>query len=153
MAAPPSRTVQRIERELNDLQQSPLEFVNNLEIVDDNHYEWKGKMMGPPDTPYAGKTFEFKISYPQRTILYERPHTASFLALPHHRMNDSKQYPLKAPTFKFKTQIDHPNIHPDGTLSLGLLQGEWTARTSMRTILQGVYSLLVFPDHNTPITQ
>ncbi|CAF1309337.1 unnamed protein product [Didymodactylos carnosus] len=68
------------------------------------------------------------------------------------RMNDSKEYPLRAPTFKFITQIDHPNIHSkDGTISLALLQREWTPKISMRTILQGVYSLLVLPDHNTPI--
>ncbi|CAF0820571.1 unnamed protein product [Didymodactylos carnosus] len=67
-----SKSVQRLRQELNDLLANALEFVTDLEVVEDDPYHWKGKMIGPPDTPYTGGTFEFEITFTQWSILYER---------------------------------------------------------------------------------
>lgn len=45
----------------------------------------RGTIPGPPDTPYAGGSFEVKITIPDN-------------------------YPFKAPTMNFTTRVWHPNI-------------------------------------------
>lgn len=45
----------------------------------------KGTITGPPDTPYAGGTFNIDIQIPDN-------------------------YPFKSPSMKFETKIWHPNV-------------------------------------------
>lgn len=76
----------RIAKELQDLQAdrdssgvyaAPIDGVNLTKLL--------GTFPAPPDTPYAGATFEVDITIPDT-------------------------YPFKPPQMKFRTKIWHPNV-------------------------------------------
>jgi len=63
----------------------------------------KGTFPGPPDTPYAGGTFQIDIVIPD-------------------------MYPFKSPAMKFDTKIWHPNV---SSVTVRLLRGRGNARQSL----------------------
>lgn len=76
----------RLAKELADMQAdrdnsgvyaAPVDGVNLLHLV--------GSFPAPPDTPYAGGTYQVDIRIPD-------------------------QYPFKSPIMKFQTKIWHPNV-------------------------------------------
>lgn len=74
----------RISKELSDLQNDPNSGVS-AHPVDNSLLHLKGIFPGPPDTPYAGGTFQVDILIPEN-------------------------YPFKSPVMKFDTKIWHPNV-------------------------------------------
>lgn len=76
----------RIAKELADIQadrDSSGVFATSVDGVSLKHLI--GTFPAPPDTPYAGATFEVDIQIPD-------------------------QYPFKSPAMKLKTKIWHPNV-------------------------------------------
>lgn len=76
----------RIAKELADIQADRHKSGVFAESVDGvTLKQLLGTIGGPPDTPYAGATFEVDIQIPDT-------------------------YPFKSPAMKFKTKIWHPNV-------------------------------------------
>lgn len=58
---------QRIQREFNEVTKSD-EVAKNLihiELVNNSLVELRGRIAGPPDTPYEGGTFHLEIKIPE----------------------------------------------------------------------------------------
>ncbi len=76
----------RIAKELADLHNDKdASGVVATPIDNTNLTHLKGTFPGPPDTPYAGGTFQIDIVIPE-------------------------MYPFKSPAMKFDTKIWHPNV-------------------------------------------
>lgn len=83
MASPRER---RIIKELKDIQADhDSSGVIATPVADGNLVHLKGTFPAPPDTPYAGGTYQVDIQIPD-------------------------QYPFKSPIIRFDTKIWHPNI-------------------------------------------
>ena len=98
--------------------------VNKLEysLVDDNLAHWTTQIMGPPDSPYAGRVFILEI-----------------------RFGDN--YPFKPPKIYFKTKIYHPNIKSnDGSICLDILKDKWNPALTVPNIILSIISLLTDPN-------
>ncbi len=83
-------------------------------------------MRGPADTPYAGGVF----------ALY-----AQFGA----------GYPDKAPEVRFVTPIYHCNINSDGKVCHSVFGRNWTPTTTLRTIFDCIFGLLLVPEPDDPL--
>ena len=54
------------------------------------------------------------------------------------RLQFPDQYPEKAPRVRFVTEMFHPNIFPDGTLCLDIIQDKWKPIYTVGSILTSV---------------
>jgi len=85
MAGPNS--TKRLIKELKTLQTEGLQADVTLRPVsEDDLFVWEASIRGPPDSPYENAYFLLELIIPQN-------------------------YPLTAPTVKFRTRIFHPNVH------------------------------------------
>lgn len=121
----PSR--QRLVRDYRRLQKDPPQGVNGAPNPD-NIMLWKAVIFGPEDTPWDGGTFKLKLEF-------------------------SEEYPNKAPTVKFISKIFHPNVYPDGSICLDILQKQWSPIYDVCAILTSIQSLLTDPNPNSPANQ
>lgn len=78
-------------------------------------------MQGPPETPYEYGLFDFYINF-------------------------GEGYPGKAPEMRFLTPIEHSNITKNGRICHPIFNTNYTTETSIRDILNSVYSLLLMQD-------
>ncbi|KAK7422552.1 Ubiquitin-conjugating enzyme E2 1 [Neonectria punicea] len=86
----------------------------------------KGTFPAPPDTPYAGGTFQVDIQIPVT-------------------------YPFKSPTIKFDTKIWHPNVSSQtGAICLDTLGSGWSPVQTIKTALLSLRMLLEFPNPKDP---
>ena len=98
--------IKRVLKELSNWEEIPYEDVY-IEHEEDDMFNWKGYIFGPPDTPYENGKFKFSINLPQ-------------------------EYPFKPIKFKFETPMFHPNISDDGMVSIKWSRDEWTPVISIR---------------------
>lgn len=115
--------IKRLNKEYLQLQKEPIEgikIVNNEDLA-----HWIVIINGPVGTPFEGGIFEV-------------------------RMDFHDDYPIKAPSVKFLTEIYHPNIYRDGFVCINILQDEWTPAQSIGTIMLSIISLLMDPNPNSP---
>jgi len=61
------------------------------------------------------------------------------------------EYPLKAPEIRFVTPIRHSNVNQYGKICHSIFNRNWTADTTMHTVLQCVYGLMLNPDTDDPL--
>lgn len=61
------------------------------------------------------------------------------------------EYPLKAPEIRFITPIRHSNVNQYGKICHSIFNRNWTADTTMHTVLQCVYGLMLNPDTDDPL--
>ena len=87
---------------------------------------WKVVMQGPDDSPYSEGVF----------LLY---------------VHADEGYPTFAPKARFVTKIMHPNINAHGRICHSILTRDWTSDTSMTTLLDSIYGLLLQPEHSDPV--
>ncbi|KAF2158863.1 hypothetical protein M409DRAFT_61284 [Zasmidium cellare ATCC 36951] len=88
---------------------------------------WKVVMEGPDDSPYAAGTF----------MLY---------------LSAGDDYPYQPPEVRFVTKMMHPNISAHGRVCHSLLTGrDWTSDTSMATVLDTVFGLLLQAETSDPV--
>ncbi len=110
--------MKRLQIEMMDTMKS-----YDLELVDENMYEWQIAINGPNDTPYYGGTFLLRVKFPDN-------------------------YPDQSPVVSFETKIYHPNVSRHGNVCLGR---EWNARISVKSIIDGIVQLMLEPDANNPL--
>ena len=94
--------------------------------------------MGPPDTLYEGGFFTATMTFPQ-------------------------DYPNKPPDVKFKSEIWHPNVYPDGRVCISILHDagddpmgyecaseRWSPVQTVETIMLSIISMLSSPNDESP---
>ena len=90
----------RIQKEYRDFNKNSNGTIF-ISPQDDSLINWKGTILGPPETPYEGGVFHLSI------ILDE--------------------YPMSKPKIKFITKIYHPQVRlATGEISIDILLLEWT---------------------------
>ncbi|KYQ88739.1 ubiquitin-conjugating enzyme E2 [Tieghemostelium lacteum] len=120
-----------------EIQSEPIEGVA-FEIVDENLFEWRAYVEGPPETDYEGGVFQIQMKFP----------------------ND---YPMSPPTLTFLSEFWHPNVYMDGKVCISILHppgedetsGElpeerWLPTQTVSTIILSVISLLSAPNTSSP---
>ena len=119
---------QRIQREFNEVTRSD-EVAKNLiaiELVNNSLVDLRGRITGPPDTPYEGGVFHLEIKIPET-------------------------YPFNPPKVKFVTRIWHPNISSvTGAICLDILKDQWAAAMTIRTVLLSLQALLAAAEPDDP---
>eukprot|EP00056_Hartaetosiga_gracilis_P001647 m.46515 g.46515 ORF g.46515 m.46515 type:complete len:149 (-) comp10722_c2_seq3:293-739(-) len=65
-------------------------------------------------------------------------------------MEFTEEYPQKAPVVKFLTKIFHPNVYPDGSICLDILQNRWSSTYHVLSVLTSIQSLLGDPNADSP---
>ncbi|KAH7141290.1 ubiquitin-conjugating enzyme [Dactylonectria estremocensis] len=117
----------RLAKELADIQADrDNSGVYAKPVSDSDLTHLKGIFPAPPDTPYAGGTFQVDIKIPP-------------------------SYPFKSPTIKFDTQIWHPNVSSQtGAICLDTLGSGWSPVQTIKTALLSLRMLLEFPNPKDP---
>lgn len=123
--------------EFNKLTKEPVEGFN-ISLKNEDFYNWNVVIFGPPKTLYEGGYFKAEMSFP----------------------ND---YPYSPPSFRFMTEMWHPNIYENGDVCISILHppiddpqsGElpserWNPTQNVRTVLLSVISLLNEPNTFSP---
>ncbi|KRW99913.1 Ubiquitin-conjugating enzyme/RWD-like protein [Pseudocohnilembus persalinus] len=111
-----ANSVKRLQNELVQCQK-----IEDVEVTQDpnNQMIWNLLLNGPADTPYAGGKFKVVIEFPA-------------------------QYPFKFPSFKFVTQMFHPNIDERGELCKEMIgESDWVPTkkvSSVIAILKGFFN-------------
>lgn len=91
----------RIKKEYREVRESSDGSGVSADLVDDSFSHWKGRLIGPSGTPYAGGTFIVDIQIPQN-------------------------YPFEPPKMRFDTKVWHPNVSSqNGAICLDILKKEW----------------------------
>lgn len=116
--------VRRIQKELRDLANEPLEGVT-VEPKDDNLFEWVCSIKAASDSPYKGGTFKFNLSLPPT-------------------------FPFKAPTVTFTTKIYHPGINEEGSICVPVLRDEWKPSVTLSTVLAIIQEKVNNPSPDDP---
>uniref|UniRef100_G1Q1R4 E2 ubiquitin-conjugating enzyme n=1 Tax=Myotis lucifugus TaxID=59463 RepID=G1Q1R4_MYOLU len=133
-AAAMARSQKALMLELKSLQEEPVEG-SRINLVDESDlYNWEVAIFGPPNTLYEGGYFKAHIKFPV-------------------------DYPYSPPTFRFLTQMWHPNIYESGHVCISILHPpvddpqsgqlnseRWNPTQNVRTILLSVISLLNEPN-------
>lgn len=116
----------RIARELGELQRDPPSNCSAGPVNENDMYNWKGTIIGPEGSPYAGGMFELVISFPV-------------------------DYPFKPPKVQFVTKIFHPNINSNGGICLDILKDQWSPALSIGKVLLSISSLLTDANPSDPL--
>ncbi|GBB84454.1 hypothetical protein RclHR1_11010004 [Rhizophagus clarus] len=119
-------SLKRINKELLDLQKDPPSYYS-AGPTEDDFFHWRATIMGPVDSPYSGGVFSLAIHLP-------------------------KDYPFKPPKVNFTTRIYHPNINSNGSISLDILQDQWSPALTIPKVLSSIWSLLTDPNPDDPLT-
>ena len=82
--------------------------------------------MGPDETPFEGGVFFLNILFPT-------------------------DYPFKPPKIKFITRIYHPNIDSNGSICLGILNGQWSPALRISRTLLSICAFLTDPNAEGPL--
>jgi len=62
-----------------------------------------------------------------------------------------EDYPLHAPEMRFITPIRHGNINQYGKICHSIFSRNWSSDTTMQTVFQCVYGLMLNPDVDDPL--
>ena len=78
--------------------------------------------MGPKDSPFAEGQFILNIEIPF-------------------------DYPFKPPKVKFVTEVSHPNVKSDGSITLDILEErQWAPNLTISKVIELIYALLTEPN-------
>lgn len=94
-------------------------------LSDDSLFVWTATVMGPADSPWEGGLYSLRLTF-------------------------SEKYPEKPPRVRFLTEMFHPNVYPDGSLCLDILQDAWSPALDVNSILTSIQSLLTDPNAASP---
>jgi ubiquitin-conjugating enzyme E2 D len=121
---PPVASLRRLNKELVEINRSQPSYCSAAPCED--MYTWQATITGPSDTPYAGGVFYLNI----------------------HIHED---YPYKPPIIKFTSKIYHCNINLNGSISLDILQDQWSPALTISKLLISITSLLSDPNPYDPM--
>ena len=112
----------RIQRELLDLQKNPSSQFS-AGPVNDNFFQWRAILFGPPGTPYENGNFHLSISFPY-------------------------DYPFHSPKLRFITKIYHRCISMSGFVCNHCTPCyliPWSPAMTVSKVLEAYFSLLCDP--------
>lgn len=119
--------MQRIQKELLEIQREPPETISAGPVRESNMFQWEGFIIGPTGSPYEGGMFRLAILYPD-------------------------DYPFRPPCVRFTTQIYHPNISKGGSICLDILkQSGWSPALTITKVLLCISSLLTDANPEDPL--
>ena len=120
-----SKIIKRLQQELKDLQENPVENCS-AGPYEDNILEWQATIFGPVGTPYEGGIFKVMIKF-------------------------TDKYPFKPPIVYFLTPIYHCNINKRGDICLDILNKNWSPVLTTTKLLLSICSLLAQPNPDDPL--
>jgi ubiquitin-conjugating enzyme E2 A len=115
----------RLMSDMKQMQADPPSGCSASPVSDDNLFVWNATIIGPDESPWEGGIYTLRLQFPD-------------------------QYPDKPPRARFITEMFHPNIFPDGTLCLDIIQDKWKPIYTVSTILTSIQSLLCDPNNDSP---
>ena len=118
-------TVQRLKKEMEDLQNSPPANCS-AGVIDNDLFNWQATILGPEGSPYQGGIFYLRIEFPI-------------------------DYPFKPPKILFTTKIYHCNINLNGNICLDILKEQWSPALTISKVLLSICSMLDDQNPNDPL--
>ncbi|POV97748.1 hypothetical protein PSHT_14411 [Puccinia striiformis] len=122
-----SKSLRRINKELNSLRTSPPEGIRVL-INEDDITDVKAWIHGPAETPYHNGYFKISIRF-------------------------GPEYPSAPPTCIFTTKIFHPNVGPKGEICVNTLKKDWNSTQTLMDILTVIKCLLIYPNPESALDE
>lgn len=126
----PKTLTSRLNKELQQLTNSPPYNITVQPHDDNNILHYMAQLIGPIDTPYYNGIYTIDIIIPTR-------------------------YPFIPPQCKFLTRVYHPNIDSDGRICCSILSlppsGTWKPNYNLAAVLTSLYSLLQSPNCDDPL--
>lgn len=120
--------LKRIQREMVELQKSPIPGVSAGPESSDNIFNWQATIIGPESTPYEGGLFMLKVRFPIN-------------------------YPFSPPKLQFVTKVYHPNVNDQGGICLDILKElAWSPALTIGQVLLSLISLLPQPNADDPLS-
>jgi ubiquitin-conjugating enzyme E2 D/E len=110
------------------LEKEPLDFVLDIELVQDDIFKWECTLAGPSESPYAGGKFILRLEFPA-------------------------QYPFKPPKLVFGTKVYHPSVMLESGEICGAVLGNWGPTLNAEHCLLTVISLLRDPQPDHPLEE
>jgi len=130
--------LRRLMAEYKQMSHNPPDGIAAGPINEENFFEWEAAITGPEGTYFEDGVFIAQLSFPQ-------------------------DYPLNPPKMKFKSDLFHPNIYPDGRVCISILHPpgndplgyessneRWSPVQSIEKILLSVMSMLAEPNTESP---
>jgi ubiquitin-protein ligase len=105
-----------------------LDFVLDIDLVQDDIFNWTCTLAGPSDSPYAGGKFLLRLEFPA-------------------------QYPFKPPKLVFATKVYHPSVLLETGEICGAVLGNWGPTLNAEHCLLTVISLLRDPQPDHPLEE
>jgi ubiquitin-conjugating enzyme E2 A len=139
--------------DLKTVKQQPPEGVSASPLSEENLYVWGATVFGPDDTSWEGGIYTMRLMFteqypdkpPRVRFTTEMVRSRPPLTRGWGRVKDKCGSDLAALPPQF-----HPNIYPDGTLCLDLIQDNWSPIYSVSSILIAIRSLLTDPNCASP---
>ena len=120
-----SQAMKWIQKQLNEMEKDPVANCGGG-LIDKDLFHCEGWIVGPDDTPYAGRVFFLNIHFPT-------------------------DYPFRPPRIKFTTKIYHPNIDSNGRICLNILDKDWMPILTIEKLLLSICSILADPIVEDPL--
>lgn len=126
-----------ILRDFKRIQEAPNEHYS-VGLINENIYAWEVMVFGPSRTPYENGIFQAQMLFPLN-------------------------YPEAPPTFKFISEMWHPNIDKEGNVCISILHNpgddefgyetleeRWLPVRNPETVILSIISLLNAPNCDSP---
>ena len=120
--------LRRIQNEIDQIKKRGNEYDNmfNINMVNDDVYNWKAIVHGHKDSLYEGYKFHLDIKLPY-------------------------DYPYSPIGVKFITPIRHVNINTHGDICLDILKNNWNPSQTIQSVMLSIYILLSEPNTEDPL--
>lgn len=102
--------------------------MTEIELVDDDIFNWKCTIVGPEGSPYAGGKFAVKLEFPT-------------------------EYPFKSPKVMFLTKVYHPSVMQETGEVCAAVLGTWGPTLNSEHCLKVIYSMLQDPQPDHPLEE
>merc|ERR1712137_809333 len=115
----------RLGKEFQQLSQTAPQDWLEVQLVNDNLYNWRVVMIGPDNTPYENGKFLIDLTIPV-------------------------DYPFKNPVPKFLVKVYHPNVTDEGKVCEQIFQ-PWSPQSRILDVLSKLRNQSADPDVDTPL--